>query len=232
MNKTLYICVFNHRRWKWVPLKEINQKNYKEWKSVIIKQCSKSYEYDTRPSNCFPITLSGATGSNAEQINGTFYPVPGSADQHGPGGHTVYLRNDGNAHKRWIYWVPTTNRWRIGNTRYKNERKGVGWVRNVDTSTGSTPLWEIPSDHWQIWTGSDNSGQWISCPDFEMYIADLRVHKLQQVMGLLKKETENNGFYIQLNEKYRECCAALFNKMSKEEVKSNWGNILNHYTKK
>ena len=38
---------------------------------------------------------------------------------------------------------------------------------------------------------------------------------------LLKKETENNGFYIQLNEKYRECCAAiLFNKMNKEDKKN------------
>ena len=32
-NNTLYICSFDRGRWKWVPLKKVSQKNYKQFKN-------------------------------------------------------------------------------------------------------------------------------------------------------------------------------------------------------
>ena len=212
-NNTLYVCSFDRGRWKWVPLKKISQKNYKKMKNEIIETCVSNYKLDDRSPLCHPIKISGAGGSNADQINGVFYPQPNEmrAD-----GQTVYLRDDNNADKRWLFFVPSRSKWRLGNTRYKNERKAVGWLQHA-AANASSP-WEIERDTWKIWSGADTNGTWMTCPDFKIELMNNgRAVEIERSTALLKEADETMKRYQDLNNKYREVSAILFNKMSKED---------------
>lgn len=218
-NNTLYVCSFDRGRWKWVPLANISQKNYKQLKNQIIETCIRNYRLDDRVPLCHPIKVTGATGSNAVQINGIFYPQPNDVREDG---HMVYLRDDDNAHKRWIFFVPEISKWRLGNTRYKNERKAVGWLHNLDLANSAAPTdadpWAIDQGNWRIWDGADDNGNWIECPEFKIeLINDGRAQEIEKQKKLVTQATETIENYKQLNDKYRAVSAILFNKMSRED---------------
>lgn len=215
-NKTLYICSFDRGRWKWVQFKQISQKNYKKYKDTNIDECIKGYRFEKRPSHCHPIKISGATGSNAHQINGTFYPQP---QEKKADNRIVYLRHDNNLNKRWLYWVPAASKWRLGNTRYKNERKAVGWLRNIpENGIDNFSPWEIPVNTWKIWDGADNQGSWNNCPAFKIELVnDELACELERKTELLQKANEIIKGVTDLNDKYREVSAILFNKINKKD---------------
>jgi len=218
-NNTLYVCSFDRGRWKWVPLKKISQKNYKLLKNEIIETCISNYRLDNRVPLCHPIKLTGATGSNAEQINGVFYPQPNEVYSDG---HMVYLRDDDNANKRWIYFVPTRSKWRLGNTRYKDDRKAVGWLQNMNLDNSVAPSdadpWVIDQCNWRIWDGTDAVGNWVECPNFKIELMnDGRAREMEKQKKMVTQATKTMENYKQLNDKYRAVSAILFNKMSKED---------------
>ena len=218
-NNTLYVCSFDRGRWKWVPLKKISQKNYKLLKNEIIETCISNYRLEDRAPLCHPIKLTGATGSNAEQINGVFYPQPNEVYSDG---HMVYLRDDNNTHKRWIYFVPTRSKWRLGNTRYKDDRKAVGWLQNMNLDNSVAPSdadpWAIDQCNWRIWDGTDSAGNWIVCPNFKIELMnDGRAREIEEHNKSLQLAHVVQDYYKQLNDKYRAVSAILFNKMSKED---------------
>ena len=219
-NNTLYICSFDRGRWKWVPLKKVSQKNYKQFKNEIIEICVSNYRLNDRAPLCHPIKITGATGSNAGQINGVFYPQPNDVRADGK---MVYLRDDNNAEKRWLFFVPSRSKWRLGNTRYKNERKAVGWLQNLNLGgavavmAGADP-WIIDQCTWRIWDGIDTEGNWIECPNFKIELMnDGRAREMENQKKLMTNQQKTIENYQHLNDKYRAISAILFNKMSKED---------------
>ena len=218
-HKKLFMCAFQRRRWKWVPLEDITHKNYKDHRESITRDIKETYKYSQRVDGCCPIKITGATGSNAHQINGLFYPIPEAREDDG---HNVYLREDDNqwANKRWLYMAGAigARSWRVGNTRYMNERKAIGWLWQSSglSGEGITP-WGIPVNQWKIWNGVDNNGNWVACPTLKIELMkDTRETEIANLQQQIKNERRLHKTHIDIKEQYKKVSSILFNKLDKK----------------
>ena len=186
--KRLFMCVHTRGRWKWLPLSSITNKNYKEYREKITQNIENTYKHAHKDNRNCPIKITGATGSNAQQINGMFYPAHEAtmAD-----GINVYLRDDHNAwhQKRWLYMANGDNgnrSWRIGNTRYMGQRKAIGWLMQTNTDLGV--------NNWKVWSGVDTNGEWINCPSLKIELMkDSRESELIALKNPYRKRTSPAG---------------------------------------
>ena len=112
--KRLFMCVHTRGRWKWLPLSSITNKNYKEYREKITQNIENTYKHAHKDNRNCPIKITGATGSNAQQINGMFFILP--MRQTMADGINVYLRDAMHGiKKRWLYMANGDN----GNANWK-----------------------------------------------------------------------------------------------------------------
>ena len=215
--KKLFMCAFQRRRWRWIPLDAMTHKNYKNYRENITKGIEETYRHSQRVDSCCPIKITGAPGSNAHRINGIFYPVP---EARRDDGHTVYLREDDNqwANKRWLYRAAAGRSWRIGNTRFMNERKAIGWLmQSADLSGNHITAWEMPVDQWKVWDGEDNNGNWIACPTIKLELMkDTQETEIANLQQQIKKLYTIHKTHTAIKEQYKKVSSILFNKLDKE----------------
>lgn len=244
----LFVCVHLFGRWQWKRLKEISQKIFRTYRTKIAQTLGVLSSNIPKTEEECNINISGATGSNANQINGIFYPMRSSM---GEDGHIVYIRDDdktGN-HHRWLYQDKKTS-WRIGNTNNMRNRAAVGWLFNPtaagDASGANIKPWQISSDKWKVWNGDDNGGRFEDCSSVTITKIDeinygaqqlVTINNLKENLSILENKnksikttniriTKDNGCLL-------NGCKLLFNRLNKEEKHhllqngSTFSNIFN-----
>lgn len=225
--KSLFMCVHTRGRWKWLPLSSITNKNYKEYREKITQNIEGTYKYTHICNHNCPIKITGATGSNAQQINGIFYPAHEATNNDGI---NVYLRDDHNAwqQKRWLYMANNDNgnrSWRIGNTRNMNQRNAIGWLMQTNTDPHATP-YELEVNNWKVWSGVDTNGEWINCPSLKIELMrDSRESELIALKTRIEKELLQQAQVTQIKEKYQKVSSILFNKLDKMMKQSLIENV-------
>jgi len=217
--KKLFMCAFQRRRWRWIPLDTITHKNYKNYRENITKGIEETYRHSQRVDGCCPIKITGAPGSNAPQINGLFYPIP---EARRDDGHNVYLREDDNpwANKRWLYMAGAVGArtWRVGNTRYMNERKAIGWLmQTADLSGNPMKVWEMPVNQWKVWDGVDNNGNWVACSTLKIeLLKDTQETEIVNLREQIANERKLHKTHTKIKEQYKKVSSILFNKLDKK----------------
>ena len=183
-HRTLYMCVNMRGRKQWQKLDTVSVKNWRHGKEIITTHLQKHFGEDIfRNEWRVPIVISGITSSHADEINGTYYPMPTinrravGLNPH-IGDLITYLRNgvipEDRNFARWIYYVRsgTANNpgWQIwiGNTDNMLRRHACGWVRQHFVredphGTGVCKNFKKPWDikYWRTWDKAvGNSGTW------------------------------------------------------------------------
>ena len=203
----------------------------------ISATTQKISKYLKKTDHELSIKISGAIGSNASQINGTYYPLPFLRSSHVDGApvrfiHNVYLRdsNDNHSSRRWLYFA-TNKTWHVGNTRNMHNRHNQGWLRDLkgnevrDASFDIKP-WTISSDKWNVWDGADNAGSWKAMPNFKIELdgggqSSEDYRKLKDEFNIIQDNHDTNKKMLktsfELNKQLVSGCGLLFNRLNKEE---------------
>ncbi len=218
-NKTLYICIKKYGAWLWAPFDQSSTKTMKDYKSEIYNTLQATFVSRKVTPYTLPIKISDASGSNASQINGTFYFVPeeekGTATEKLP----VYVcikelpeRNGRpQSQVRYLYIVKPPGRdpanpyriW-LGNQDSMNTNRHQGWLRSKFFMTLSEVQCPWTCPYWEIWDGTDQAGRWINSINVKVECAEpnkLLPENSIQIMELLKKEKEISGKTSKLNKK-------------------------------
>jgi len=238
----LYVCVRLNGRWQWQRFQNISCNTFKKYRDKITETIQNLQKNSKKTDHELSIKISGAIGSNAALINGTYYPIPVLRSSHMNGHaaanaetrfiHNVYLRSgpDNSNHRRWLYFA-TNKTWHIGNSQNMHRRKNMGWLRDlkgdeVRDATYDIKPWTISSDKWNAWDGADNAGSWKVMPDFKIELdggeqspEDYRklkdeFNKIQDMMPGLNKQIKQSS---EINLKLVSGCGLLFNRLNKAE---------------
>ena len=219
----LYVCVYLNRRWKWNSLDQISSNTFRKYQEKITKSVYKLAQNTSMDEKYCTIKISGASGTNATHINGSYYPI---VDEIKENGINVYLRdshpNLNMSNGRWLYW-DSGSKWRIGNTRNMKTRHTMGWLMTSDLvgdpNADGRP-WMIPSDKWKVWDGTDNSGRWnngnitIELLTGISQISREQFKDMENKLSTIKKQVDRYKEFEKINSNLLNGCKELFNRLN------------------